>query len=129
MATPTIIISIILIVDGVIGYLLGQPNPETGNVSKTALIPIFFGLPIFFCGLIARNEKFRKHAMHLAVMIGFLGFIGAGMRVPKSIVALNENPDGSPLALISQTVMAIVCLVFVILCVRSFIQARKAKSQ
>lgn len=64
------------------------------------------------------------HLMHLAALCGLLGALGGlGMAVPKLIRGDLERP----LAIASQVSMGVVCLIFVILCVRSFIQARKAR--
>ena len=50
MAVPTLIISILLIVVGVVGYAGQDPNPETGKVSPTALIPAVVGGVLAVCG-------------------------------------------------------------------------------
>ena len=58
-------------------------------------------------------------AMHIAVLLGLLGFLGSTGTLFK------ENQAQA--ALISKGITSALCLVFVILCVRSFIQARKAR--
>ena len=119
MARITIIVGILLIVLGWGGYFAG------GRVSMTALIPAFFGIPIALLGMVALKEKLRKHAMHGAVLFGLLGFVGALVRPVKAM--FGEAPFELNLATGSQLVMSAICLVFVILCVKSFIDARKAR--
>ena len=105
---------------GVSGWLL------TGRESPTALIPAAFGLLLLALGSLARQERLRKHAMHGAAAVGLLGFLGSArglLQVPALVAGTAERP----VAVISQTVMAVLCAVFVWLCVRSFIAVRKAR--
>lgn len=91
--------------------------------SVTALIPSFIGLPIVIAGAVALNEKLLKHAMHGAVVFGLLGALAGWGRFLSTA--------GSELNFARQNVliMAVICTVFVGLCVNSFIQARKAKGE
>jgi hypothetical protein len=57
--------------------------------------------------------------MHVAALVGLLGLLGGfGMGLKKVISA----PD---LAAYSQLFLGMVCLLFLIICVRSFIAARR----
>jgi peptidoglycan/LPS O-acetylase OafA/YrhL len=95
----------------------------TGTYSWTALIPAFVGLPLLLLGLIARaKESLRKHAMHAAAAIGLLGFIAPVGRMASKGIA-----ETAPAAVASQAIMAGLCLAFVVLCVRSFIEARRQR--
>jgi O-antigen/teichoic acid export membrane protein len=121
MAKLAIATGILLILVGV-GFYLG-----IGEGSITALIPALFGLPIFAFGLVARDEFKRKHAMHAAALFGLLGFLGSfGMSFRKLMAMQQGIPVERPLAAIEQLVMAIICAAFVILCIVSFIKARRA---
>lgn len=126
MAVPTLITAVLLIVVGVVGYSGQEPNPETGKVSMTALIPAFIGGVLALCGLIAFNDKLRKHAMHLAAMVGLFGAIGGFMPIVRQISKTGEFDPTKPAA-ISGILMIVICVAFVGLCVRSFVQARKAR--
>ena len=119
MANITIIIGLLLIALGAGGYYGG------GQASMTAMIPAFFGLPIALLGVVALKEKLRKHAMHGAVLLGLLGFVGALMRPVMKL--FGEEPFELNMAVGSQLAMAAICLVFVVLCIRSFIAARKSR--
>ncbi len=122
MAKITIIIGGLLILLGLLGYFVLQAPDEEGAKSITAMIPAFFGLPIVICGVIALNEGLRKHAMHGAVLLGLLGVLGALGR-PASKVMAGEFELNSASSV--QLIMAFICLVFEILCIKSFISARK----
>lgn len=122
MAVPTLITAVLLIIVGVVGYSAQDP----GTVSPTALIPAYFGAALALCGLLAFNDKLRKHAMHLAAMIGLFGVIGGFMPIVRQISKTGTFDPTKPAA-ISGILMIVICLAFVGLCVRSFIQARKAR--
>lgn len=116
MASTTILFGTLLTLIGLAGYFL------TGTSSFTALIPAIFGLLLIVLGFVARNEAARKHAMHAAAAVGTVGFIGA-------LMSLLRTPTGvrSALALGSQVAMLVLTGIFVALCVKSFIDARRAR--
>ncbi len=120
MAKITIGLGLVLIVLGLGGYF------GTDRESWTALIPALFGLPLLILGLIALKERMRKGAMHVAVVIGLLGFVGTVRGLMKLPLLLTGGELARPGAVAVQAAMAIVCFVFVLLCVRSFIKARRA---
>jgi hypothetical protein len=120
MTTAGIFIGAILILIGVAGYIYGM---NTGHPSPTALIPAAFGLVIAILCIIGRaNESIRKHVMHVAVLIGLLGFI-----LPLGRLILNYEKFSMTAATISQLAMAIVCLLFVLGGVQSFRSARRER--
>lgn len=100
----------------------------TGTTSLTALIPAVFGLVLAACGASARNEKNLKMAMHIAAMVGLLGFLGSVRGLLKLPTLLSSGTVERPLAVISQSIMAGLMLVFVVLCVKSFIDVRRARA-
>ena len=109
----TILFGVLLIATGLGGYF------GTGSEQPTALIPAGIGIILLICGVLAANENRRMMAMHIAVLFGLLGAIGV---IP---VLFKENQPQA--ALISKLVTLVLCLVFVGLCVQSFIAARKAR--
>jgi len=117
MPSVTIALGVVLIILGLAGYFL------TGAVSVTALIPAFFGLVLAVAGVIARDPGKRKHAMHAAVVVALLGFLGSA-RGLLQIGALMNGTAARPAAVISQTIMAVLTLVYIVMAVRSFVQAR-----
>ena len=97
----------------------------SGGASWTALIPAFVGIPMILLGIFARNEKARKHLMHAAVVLALLGFLGSIPGLIALPALLTGGEVARPTAAAVQSVMAVLCLVFVILAVRSFVQARR----
>lgn len=107
----------LLIVVGLAGYAYGMYN---GNASWTALIPGIFGLVLMVLGyLAASNEGMRKHLMHAAVLVALLGLLASAGRIFSKISEFTISP-----ASLSQIAMALICLVFIVLAVRSFVAAR-----
>lgn len=125
MAIPTIVTGLILTAIGLYGYLNATPNAE-GKVSPTALIPAMIGVLIVICGALSTKDSLRKHVMHLAAMLGLLGVVGGFMPIIRQIANGKELNLAAPSA-ISGLGMTVVCAIFVALCVRSFIAARKAR--
>lgn len=124
MAKVTIVFAVLLIILGVTGYVY------TGNVHPTALIPMWFGLALGVFGVLAMSpsEKRRKLFMHINVTIGLLGFVGAlveALRGYGNARSLGIEPDH--IALASKLTMACLLLIYVNLCIRSFIAARRAR--
>ena len=122
MAKITIGLGLVLIALGLGSYF------GTGRASVTALSPAFFGLPLLLLGLVALNEHMRKTAIQIAVVIGLLGFAGTVSGLMKLPVLLTGGELERPAAVAVQAAMAIVCFVFVLLCVWSFVKARRARS-
>ena len=120
MPSTSIACGVLLILIGVIGYIYGQMN---GNASLTALIPALFGLVLAGLGAAARaKENLRKHLMHAAVTVGLLGFLITAGRLGMNLSRITLNA-----ATVAQIAMCVVCLIFVILCIKSFVDARRNK--
>jgi hypothetical protein len=98
--------------------LFAGGNP--GQISAAS--PAFIGFPILLSGLLtALRPNLRKHAMHLAAVFGVLGVLGG--LVPMFIRKFDFGTTAVQVGL----GMTLLSGVFVFLCVRSFIQARKAR--
>ena len=121
MSSTTLAFAFAYLVLGIGGFVL------TGSTHKTALIPCVFGVLFLIFGLLARKDNFRKHVMHAAVLIALLAFLGTA----RSLSHLPELFNGTaekPAAIITQSLNAGLSLLYIILAVRSFIQARRARS-
>jgi peptidoglycan/LPS O-acetylase OafA/YrhL len=126
MAKVTYVFGVLLILVGLVGYF------GTGSVHPTALIPVWFGLALVVGGFLAisPSESRRKLFMHINVTIGLVGLIGAiasalhGYGHARSV---GIDPDYKALA--AQLSMAVLLLIYVNLCVRSFIQARRSRQE
>jgi hypothetical protein len=121
LANITVVIGIALIALGLGGYF------GTGTTSLTALIPAVFGAILALLGFMARDEAKRKMAMHIAVVIGLVGFIACVPGLIKLPALLAGHEVARPPAVISQSIMGVLTAIFVALCVKSFIDARKAR--
>lgn len=122
MANTSITVGALLIVLGLWGYF------GTGTTSPTALIPAAFGLLLVISGVIARDPAKRKLGMHIAVVVGLLGFLGSVRGLAKIGTLLTGGEVARPAAVISQSIMAVLTGIFTVLCVRSFIAARRARA-
>lgn len=121
MANTTIGFGVVLILVGLVSYF------ATGAASWTALIPAIFGLLLLMFGIIARNENMRKHAMHGAAVISLLGFFGSVSGVWQLFKMMGGEAVDRPEAAVARSIMAVICLAFVALTVKSFIAARVLK--
>ncbi|MGO8717605.1 MAG: hypothetical protein ACLQMO_00120 [Acidobacteriaceae bacterium] len=125
MAKFTLITALVLIVLGVAFFV------ATGSHAPTALIPAYFGILLGIFGLLANTEdsKRRMIFMHIAVTIGLLGVIFPGWRAASDFLASTRGSTMvRPLAVKEEFTMAIICLIFVVMCVRSFIAARRTRA-
>lgn len=103
-----------------------------------ALIPVVLGVLLVLLGLVANTENVKRRmlAMHIAVTVGLLGFLGTipgliamgGYLTGHRPAAVGGIEVGHKLAAEVQSVTSILCLIFVLLCVRSFIAARRARA-
>jgi fucose 4-O-acetylase-like acetyltransferase len=123
MAKVTIGFGVLLIVVGSIGFVL------TGSAHPTALIPTWFGLALVILGALGRTEDARKRMlwMHIAVTVGLVGFLFPGVMAVMAYVKAHGGAPARPAATQEQAMMAVVCLVFVAMCIRSFIAVRRGR--
>jgi hypothetical protein len=98
----------------------------TDMVSITALIPAFFGAALVVLGILGLGTKWRMHAMHLAALVGLSGL---GIPAYRLIKGFASGSDMSTMAVIEQIAMAALCGVFLVLCIKSFIAARRRRRQ
>ena len=117
----TIAVGAFLILVGVIAYV------ASGASSITAFIPSLFGLLMAGFGYVAQKPARTKTFMHFAALIAVLGLIGSIQGIPQALALAAGEQIDRPLAAISRAVMAVTLLVFLVLAVRSFIEARKAR--
>lgn len=121
MSKFSIVLGIIFIVMGLYGYF------GISSESITALIPTFFGIPLLILGWIGLNEKYLKHAMHGAAVLTLLGFAGTVSGLIKFFRMLGGEEMQRPAAVTVQAIMSILCLLFLVFAVKSFIDARRNK--
>ncbi|MDH3268522.1 MAG: hypothetical protein OEM46_06670 [Ignavibacteria bacterium] len=123
MAKISITFSIILIILGLYSYF------GISSESITALIPTFLGIPVLILGLLALNEKYLKHAMHGAAVLMLLGFGGTVGGLINFFRMLGGEVFERSSAITIQAIMALICLIFLIFAIKSFIDARRKRSE
>ena len=126
MAKVTVTFGVLLIILGLVGFI------GTGSVHPTALIPTWFGLALVAGGFLSNSssETRRKIFAHINVTVGLLGFLGAvgsALHNYGHNRSLGLDPDYK--AMTYQLIMAGLMLIYVNLCVRSFIQARSSRQE
>jgi hypothetical protein len=119
VARISIVFGLLLIALGLGGFV------GTGSEHVTALIPAAIGLILILLGALALKEGLRKHAMHLAAMVGLLGAVGGAV---KLLLPFIKGTERRLVADACTAAMTLLCLVFVGLCVNSFIQARRRRA-
>jgi hypothetical protein len=122
MNMPRVIFSFsaIFVLLGIGSYFL------TGMQSITALIPAIFGLLLAAAGAV--SQKNLKHGGHFAALVGLLGFLGTARSFGKVPALLSGEPVERAAAVGVQAVFAVLCVIFVGLCVKSFRDTRKANA-
>ncbi len=82
MARFTRVFGTVLVVLGAVYFVM------TGSAHPTALIPAYFGVVLFVCGLLANTEDAKRRMlwMHIAVTVGLLGFLFPAIRGGRALV-------------------------------------------
>jgi len=122
MPNVTIGFGLALVALGIAGYF------GTGRASLTALIPLAFGALLVVCGALARRAELRRHAMHGAAVVALLGFLGPLRVLPQMLALVSGGAVAHRAAVVDQLVMMVLCGVLLVLCVRSFVAARRART-
>jgi hypothetical protein len=127
MPLITIVFATLLFGLGVAMYMLAS---GAGAASRTALFPAVFGIPFLVLGLLAMAfPKQRKHLMHasaaVATLVALMGLVMAAASLARA--GFDVNQLGRPRAVLAQGIMGSLSLGYVLLCVKSFVDARKAR--
>ena len=101
----------------------------TGGDHPTALIPAVVGLIFCVFGALASSSQPKKRMlwMHVAVSVALLCFLGT-IKADVDVFRLAHGATFEhPIAVEEKAAMSLFCLIFVLLCVRSFIEARRTR--
>jgi hypothetical protein len=123
MAKLTIGFGVLLILLGIFGFV------STGSAHPTALIPGGIGLLFVLFGIMANTENSKKRMlwMHISVTVALLTFLGM---VPAAIDTIRLSRGVAfphPAAVVEKGALALLSLIYVLFCVRSFINARSSR--
>ena len=120
MTTLTRAVGALLILVGVVAYV------GSDTESLTALLPSLLGAILLVLGLLAGREAIHRHAIHGALVIALLGFIGT---LPRALPLLTGGDVDLPAAAWASLATAVLCLVYLGFGVRSFVAARRARAR
>jgi len=124
MAKLTIVFGILLVLIAAAGFV------ATGSSHPTALIPGLIGLFFVLFGALANTTDSKKRMlwMHISVTVALLTFLG----LIKADINVYQLAHGvslpHPVAIEEKAATSLLCLIYVLLCVRSFINARRQRS-
>jgi hypothetical protein len=127
VAPIAIAFGVLLTILGLVLYGMSEIDPKP----TTALIPSALGVLLIVLGLVARGagEKVRMHTMHGAAVIGLIGLIGGIVRIAIAVPRLGTEHPPSNLAIGGNAAMALLSGLFLALCIKSFVDARRARKQ
>src|SRR5271163_4247664 len=123
MAKITVLVGILLILLGGASYVL------TGHKFPTSLIPVAFGILLATFGSLAETPvaKRRMLFMHIAVTVGLLGFLATAPALVQVVQLFKGRLFPYPAAIEEKAAMSGLMLIYVLLCVRSFLSARRSR--
>ena len=116
MVRITIVFGVLLIALGLGDYYITEAK------HWTELIPAALGFTMVVLGLLGLKESLRKNTMHAAVLLGLLGFAFTVRAVVELGQEILKRPD-----LVAQSIMAVLCGAFVVMAVKSFLDARRSR--
>src|SRR5262245_6153738 len=123
MILKTLVIAALMIAIGVYGYT--SQDPDKGPVSPTAAMPAALGALFAVCALIALSPSKRKHAMHAVAVLSLLGAVGSLYPIGKTLAKGDDLVVNAKF--LTSLGSSLLCLTLLILCVKSFVAARKAR--
>jgi hypothetical protein len=123
MAKLTILFGVLLILLGGVSFVL------TGQKFPTSLIPVAFGILLAIFGGLALTPDSRRRMlfMHIAVTVGLLGFLATAPALFSAFQLFKGKLFPYPAAIEEKAAMSGLMLIYVLLCVRSFIAARRTR--
>ena len=123
MAKVTLTLGVLLVALGLVGFI------STGSHAPTALIPAGLGILFLLFGAMASSSdpKRRMLWMHIAVTVALVLFLGT---IPSDIAVFKLAHGATltrPVAIEEKAAMSLMCLLYVLLAVRSFLNVRRER--
>ena len=109
----TVLFGSTLIVVGIAAYLI------TGRQSVTALIPSFVGIPVTLLAIFAAKSGKGTLFCSIAAVLTLLGLGGCIPGLLKIVPLLSGAEIARPAAVIVQSIMGILSIIYLILFIRS----------
>jgi fucose 4-O-acetylase-like acetyltransferase len=124
MAKLTIGFGVLLALLGIFGFVY------TGSAHPTALIPCVIGAFFVLFGVMANTEDSKKRMlwMHISVTVALLVFLGTIPADIQTIRLARGNALPHPVSILEKGALSLLCLLYVLACVRSFINARRLRT-
>ena len=123
MAKITIGFGLLLVLVAAAGFV------ATGSAHPTSLIPAAVGLLFVLFGVLAHTDDPKKRMlwMHVAVTVALLMFLGT-VKADIDVFRLAHGVEfPHPIAIEEKAATSLLCLLYVLLCVRSFVAARRGR--
>ncbi|MFG0263124.1 MAG: hypothetical protein ACF788_12100 [Novipirellula sp. JB048] len=89
--------------------------------------PMMLGIPMLFCGVVGLNPHRRRLAMHVAAAIALLGALTGGGNTLFALVRSLRGIEVNSLGIRVLVVMTVLCVVFLLFSLVSFIQTRRRR--
>jgi hypothetical protein len=123
MAKITVLFGVLLIILGAASFIL------TGHKAPTSLIPAGVGVLLIVFGALAETPETRRRMlfMHIAVTVGLLVFLFTAPALFSAFQLFKGKLFPYPAAIEEKAAMSVLLLIYVVLCVRSFIAARRSR--
>jgi multisubunit Na+/H+ antiporter MnhF subunit len=122
MVSKTYWVGLALVVLGIVGFV------GSGAQSLTALIPSVIGAILAGLGFAARQDSRRKLMIHIAIVIALIGFLGSIGGLTQIVDLITGDDVERPWAVAVQSVMAVVLLGYLIVAIKSFVDARTSRN-
>lgn len=121
MLRKTYTMAFAMVMLGIIGWVV------TGAQHVTALIPCIFGILYFLFAILGRKETRRMHAMHGAAVIALLGTLATARSIAQAAAWAGGTAPTRPAAVITQMIMCILSIYYLVEAVKSFVAARRVQ--
>ena len=88
-----------------------------------------FGIPLVTFGSLAETPEPRRRMlfMHIAVTVGLVGFLVSAQALFQAFQLFKGKLFPYPAAIEEKAAMSVLMFIYVLLCVRSFITARRSR--
>ena len=121
MTRLTVVIGSVLVVLGLVAYAV------TAAASVTALIPSFVGVLLLLCAAASRKPAWHRAGIIAALVVALLGALGSLMNVAR-IGELFAGTAERPVAVIESTLMFVLLVGYIVMGIRFFVVARRARA-